>query len=221
MVFDPSYYYLYSYSKSGYRPASFTLSPPRDNNYDITMAYSLTYNTYVPVAVVGSMVFDNDSSLLSFSYVSSDNSLSNYSYTVSKIVNSRNIVLCSESSSLLSDDFSCDLSGYSGSIYVQGVVDNQIFFGDYVFISSSESLFANLDDKEAAFFTAILVAIIIFGGLFFGVAGTLLSGVAALFIGSILGIFSLLTSTMVVVVMVVSVVIILGLKEEMKWDLMI
>ena len=152
---------------------------------------------------------------MTFSYTSSDESITNYSYTVSKIVNSRVVVLCSDSSSLLSEDFECDLFGHSGTIYIQGVADNDaIFYGEYLIIPGLPTLFDNLDPAEASYLAAFIMAIIVFGGLVFGLGATLIFTVAGLYIINLLGLLTVVTGTMVLVAAVVSIVVILGFKRR-------
>lgn len=215
LPYDPSYSYLYSYSKAGYKSVNFSLASPRAPNYDITLSYDTVYVSHVPKAVVGSYSYNNVTKILLFSYTSTDDTITNYSYTVSKVVDSRNIVLCSGSDTILTKTFNCDLYGYSGVMYVQGVADNEeIFYGAYLDVPGLPTLFSNLTPAEAAFLTGLILSIIVFGGLIFGVPGTLLMGGVGLYLLYLLKIFTVLSVTFVIVDIVVSIIIILGLKRR-------
>ena len=210
----PTYSYTYYYSKTGYKSNSFVLTPPKESNYDITVAFDVGTTSYSKVNVSGSSSFDNASNTLTFTYLSGNSSYSNYSYTVSKLVNSDYVVICDGVSPLLSDYFTCDLNGYYGSVFVQGTTDNNIFYGYWVDIGSSPSLRDIIPKKESAFLTGLLLLIITFAGLVFGVTGTLIFGVVGILIVFWLNIASVLTVGLILADIVICIIIIAGFKRR-------
>jgi hypothetical protein len=207
-------YYRFCYSKSGFSSGCFDLNPIVSSSYDVYMSVYSAPLLYLPVNVSGVVSWDNVSRNLTFSYVSYDVSYSNYSYTVSRIVNGRAVVLCSASNGLSYGSFVCDLSDYHGTVFVQGVADNHdVFFGEWVFLGGGVGLWEFVDSKDAAFISGLILAVMLFAGLGFGLGGILIYSVIALFLLHVLTLLSVLTVLLVVIDAVVCVVLVLILRS--------
>lgn len=226
-TFNPTRYYLYNYSASPkgsttlYAVSPFILNPPQNSvtqadgcNYDITVKDASTVLVYNPLNVSGSVVYNNVSNSLNFSYVSTGN-YSIYAYTVSKIINGQAIVLCSGNSTLQSKTFGCSVSGYHGQVYVQATINSSIiFFGQYVQLVELPKLFDNLTPRDAAYYSGFIILIITMAGLSVsignagaGMIATLIAGVLGLLAVSWLGIMTPITATLIIVDCVVTIII--------------
>jgi hypothetical protein len=218
-VFTPTHYYLYNISSEIYENFPFILNPPTNTNvlsdgcnYAITLRFKSGVQEYALAQVTGSASFDNSSKILSFNYVSSDD-YSSYSYKAVTTINSKESILCSGSSVSSSDSFSCDLTGYSGDVRVYGYADDTLFFGGIVRLDSPPTLFDTLNRKDAAFISGFIILIIVFGGVFFGLLGTMIAGVLGLVVISWIGLFPPLTTISILASVIIVGVINFGLRR--------
>lgn len=219
-IYNPISYYKYNYTNGFYSNTPFTLNPPRNNavlsdgcNYDIGVKLSTSFIADLPVNVSGGISWNNLTEVLTFSYIGNNSNASLFSYHVIKLVNNQQIVLCAGNSSNSIDSFNCLLTGYKDLVYVQGTADNTIFFGSWFDLGSPGRLFDNLNRFDAAYLSGFILLIILCAGVFFGLYGTLISGVAGLWLIAILGILTPITLSLVVVDMVVSCVLALLLRR--------
>lgn len=219
-VFTDTHYYLYNFSSTIYTANPFILNPPSNSNtlssgcnYDVTLTFSEQTPTYSTANITGSASFNNNTNILTFTYTSYNTSYSTYYYNVTKIVNGREVVLCSESSSSTTDIFTCDLTGYYDTIQVKGYADNQIFYGGYIQLNPSDKLFDNMDRKDASYIAGFIMLIIIFAGTFLGILGTMISGIIGLIIITWLGLVEPLTITLIIGAIIGTIVINIGLKR--------
>lgn len=98
-------------------------------------------------------------------------------------------------------------------MYVQGVANNeQIFYDAFYDIKGLPSLFDNLNQQDAAYIVAFLLAIIIFAGVGFGLVGTLVMGVFGTMIMYWLHILTPISETVLVLDVIVCTIIYIGIK---------
>jgi hypothetical protein len=220
-IFSKSYYYYYNFSSAKYGSYPFILNPPSNSafladgcNYDITLFTSTTSYNFL-TNVTGYASYNNVTKILSFNYTSYDMSIGNYTFNVTKIINGQEYTLCSNLSTLTSDTFTCDLSGYYGIVFVKGNADGKMFYSGYISIAQLPRLFDNLTREDAAFWTGLIMTLIIFAGITFGILGTLILGVFGLVAIFWIGIMTPVTLTLIIVDIVVSLVIALGLR---RWN---
>jgi len=218
--YNPSSYYLYNYSNSDYITRPFILNPPSNTltlsdgcNYDLTLQFADQGITYVTKNVTGSSSFNNNTNIVTFNYNSSDPTLSPFSYTVSKIINAKAVVICSGSSTDLSHSFNCSVSGYDGTVFVQGIAGGSPFYFDYIFIGL-DSLQNRLGTKNAAFIAGIIASVIVFGATIGGVIAVLFGGVIALIVIAWLGLLTIISGGMIAAAIVVAIVIASVLKRR-------
>lgn len=206
-------YYRFCPVATGFSTDCFNLDPITQATYDILIATISSSPSYVNYNVSGSSSYSNITDILTFSYLSYIPQITNYSYTVSKLVNGKYIVICSNSSQVQSNSFNCNLYGYSGMMYVQGVANNeQIFYDAFYDIKGLPSLFDNLNQQDAAYIVAFLLAIIIFAGVGFGLVGTLVMGVFGTMIMYWLHILTPISETVLVLDVIVCTIIYIGIK---------
>ena len=221
LSFNPSHYYLYNYSNILYATYPFILNPPQNTvtladgcNYDITVRSANSVLVYNPLNITGSATYNNVTSILTFNYTSLTN-YDRYSYTISKLINGQTFVICSDSSALQINSFTCSLSGYHGLVYVQGVVNStKIFYGQYVDLGDLPKLFDNLKPKDAAYYSGFILLIIIVAGITVGMIGGLIAGVIGLLAIYWLGIMTPITATLIIVDVIVVIVIGLAIKRR-------
>jgi len=222
LVFNPSKYYYYTWNSTLYAISSFILNPPQNSliladgcNYDITLQYASATIVYNNLNVTGTSSYNNITKIMTVSYTSRDNTLINYSYTVNKIISGLYTTVCSGTSTVYpTQSFTCDLTGYTGDIYIQEVANgNTVFYGTTYNIPGIAKLFDNLEPKDAAYYTGFIMLIIVFAGVFLGLTGTLLAGVLGLFIIGWIGILTPVTTILIVVDIIITGVIAFSLRR--------
>lgn len=219
--FNPIHYYRYNYSGTGYISSYFDLNPPSNSatlasgcNYDVVVKCQATSYNYSVLNVLGEASFNNISKILTFTYTSGLPS-GNYSYTASKSLNGLFTVVCGGSSLDSSHLFTCDLTGYDGLFYVQGVYNSStVFYTQWVNVPSLPKLFDNLDAKDAGYIAGLLMLLIVFSGLAFGPIGCLLMGVVGLIAIFWLGLLTLITLGLIVVDILVVFIISAALRNR-------
>lgn len=214
LTYNPLYSYQYTYSHPDYATTTFILNPPRQSNYDITMSYGTIITPYTQLNVTGNYTYNNNTNMIYFTYTSTNTNLTNYSYTLSKIINSKPTILCYNTSSSLTNTFSCNVTGYTGNIYIQGVVDNRIFYGQYVMLKGTNNLSDVVEQKDASFLMALILLIIIVGGSIFGVVGLGISGVIGVILMYWLNVLTPITLIVVIVDVIVTLIIIFGFRRR-------
>jgi hypothetical protein len=221
LTYTPTHYYLYNWSSTVYANNPFILNPPDNTNtlssgcnYDITIPYTAVTQGYSKANVTGTATFNNATDILTFTYTSYNSSYTNYYYNITKIINSREVTICSDSSTSTTDTFTCNLFGYTGTVNVYGYADNQIFYGGYIEIDPRSSLWENLEPADSAYYTGFIILIITLAGISFGILGTLISGILGLIIATLLGILEPLTITLILADMIIVGVIAFGLRRR-------
>jgi hypothetical protein len=212
-TYNPLYQYLYTYSGEGYQTTSFILNPPRESNYDITVAWSTIGKTYTKPNITGTTTYFNTTNTLRFNYISTDTNTTTYSYTVSKIINTKPIIICSETSTSLNNNFDCDTTGYTGTIYIQGVGDQYIFYGRTYDLPGGK-LSDNINQKDAALISGIIILVILMGGVIFGPIALGISGIIGILIIYWIGILTPLTLTIVIINIIATIIILIGLNKR-------
>lgn len=212
--YNQNTFYRFCPVKAGYSSDCFNLNPPNESFYDVTVwpVYSTSYIVY---NISGSTAYHNASHILNFSYISNELGVTNYSYTVSRFYNGGYSIICSNASGQLTGIFSCNLTGYTGSMYVQGVANNSLLFYDTTFvIPSSTALKDKLTGLDAALIAFFLLAIMAFAGIIFGILGALASTCVGVLVMYWLGILSPLNDVLVAIVFVVSIIIYAGSRRS-------
>ena len=213
--YNPSYSYQYTYSKTGYTTTTFILNPPRQANYDITMAYDTGSITYNKLNITSSYSFNNVTKILTFSYIENDTTINNVSYTISKIINGIPVIICSATSSNTTGNFYCNTTGYNDIVFLQGVINgNRIFYGNYIDIDNTNYLSDVVNSKEASFLLGIILILITIAGATLGVVACGVAGVLGILIGYWIKILTPLTLVVVIVDIIVTIIIIIGLKRR-------
>ena len=200
-TFNTNYYYLYEISHPSYTSYSFVLEPPRESNYDITIYPSSYGVSYSLINITGSHTFSNATNILAFSYVSSE-----VNRTYDFWVYFKGIKICSNSSSTLSNTFYCNLTGYSGLVYIYGVSDNFVFYGSSEIIGS-DNLSDYISLEEASFWSGIVLLLVMIIGATLGIVVSIVFGVVALVVILLLGLFSPLSLSIVAISVVIGIII--------------
>ncbi len=211
--YNPLYSYTYNYSGTGYKSSTFILNPPRESNYDITVAPSSLETIYNLANVTGIVSYNNITHIISFNYISSDTSLTTYSYTLSKIINSRPTIINYNGSISDSGTFYYNTIGYTGLVYIQGVADGRIFYGSYIDLGGQDSLGKTLGQKDSAFISGIIAMIIIFASITFGIFGIMVGGIVSLIIIYWLNLLTIVSLSFIVVSMIATIIIVMGIRR--------
>lgn len=198
----PTSYYYYNISSTEYQGAPFILNPPVEPNYDITLTPLSDIPSYDVLNITGSHSFNNVTSRLTLSYTSSESNISSYKF-YTYVGNS---LVCLNTSSALSSAFVCDLAGREGVVSIYGTGDNVIFYGATLELPGT-SLSDLIDIKEASFFSGLLALILIIAGATINIFVALVFGVIALLVVYWIGIFDVLSTLIITVVVVASITI--------------
>jgi hypothetical protein len=208
-------YYSFNITKEGYYDTYFSLNPVLFSSYEVVMSETsqgVVYQSYE--GVTGNASYNNVTKILTFTYTSTNSNFTSYYWRAAITTKPQYTLICTNTSSGLTNTYTCNLTGYTGNIYVEGVVDGYSFYGGFLDISGGDNIFDKLDQKDASLYSGFIVLIIVIGGISFGIYGTLISGIIGLIAIAWLGILNPITLTFIVVAIVISIVIALGIKRN-------
>jgi hypothetical protein len=199
--YNPSYYYLYNITHPSYTPYSFILNPPKADNYDITLQPIQGDIVYVLLNINGSHSFNNVTGILTFTYTSTEVGLT-YDFWVYNLSHK----ICTNTSVLLANTFTCNLSSYVGIAYIYGLANSKPFYGADVTLPEIK-LSDTVSIQDSSLFSALIFLLVSLAGATLGLFASIILSIVALLIIMWIGLFSPLSIAILSVLIVVGVII--------------
>jgi len=222
LSYNPINYYLLNHSSTLYNYYYYILNPPHNSiilsdgcNYDISIIQSVLSYNYSSLNVSSYAYFNNVTNILYYGYVSYLIGSNSYAMTTSfPERNGTGLFVCMNTSSLTTMNYLCNMSGYTGNVYVEGLVNSTYnFYGGYVLITPSPYFGNIISSSDTAYIVGFIYIVILCGGLVFGSLTGLGVGVIALIIVSWLKFLTPLTFTYIVLDIIVTMIIALELRR--------
>ena len=155
--------------------------------------------------IIANYIYDNSSNLVNFSWSDADGD------TVTVRMRSRQdtvtgaLYTCDATQVAASGFYSCNVTGRSGAMEITIIANGEIILNDWLDLTSTQ-LGDELDPKEGAFWSAIIIMVCVTFGIFspVGAVITMMIGLIAIYA---LGIFAPLTVTFMIIATVISIAI--------------
>lgn len=183
---------------------------PTTGIIDLTFLLDEYVASSATTGFTSSYSYDNDTSILTMTWSDSTASTSAVRLFVTKEVMSGTTEICDDTYYSSSGTSTCNMTGYSGEIFVVVEADDEIITSEWVDIEKQD-LGDLISTGEGALWTAaILVTVVAFG--LFSPAGAIISMIIGIIIVAFLGIFPAFTTPLIIVVCVLGIAI--GIKVK-------
>ena len=156
--------------------------------------------------------YNNDTGIIGIDWNDATGRTASFTTTVRRERGSSSLLICNNVSSGASGSQSCDVSGFTGTIIVRsyGTIDGRNQFVLYEVIERrAGQLFTQINEQEGGFWTVGIVTTCFMFGLFSPV-GAVIAVVLGLVFAKLLGLLSVLSVTLIIIVAAMGVTI--GLK---------
>ena len=150
-------------------------------------------------------IYDNSSNLVNFSWSDADGDTATVRMRSRQDTVTGALYTCDTTQIAASGFYSCNVTGRSGAMEITIIANGEIILNDWLDLTSTQ-LGDELDPKEGAFWSALIIMVCVTFGIFspVGAVITMMIGLIAIYA---LGIFAPLTVTFLVIATVISIVI--------------